>query len=88
MFIDFGKLNDTENRNRQGTGLGLSICKKIIEKMGGEIHVDSQLGKGSTFVFKNSTKTKPVQHKNLMVSSILNLEESSLSESSSGLSSS
>ena len=30
LFMDFGKLEDKEGRNRGGTGLGLSICKQII----------------------------------------------------------
>lgn len=39
----------TTKKIGKGTGLGLSICQQIIEKLGGALHVDSEVGRGTTF---------------------------------------
>ncbi|MCR5475116.1 MAG: response regulator [Lachnospiraceae bacterium] len=49
IFDPFHRLDLKKNQNIQGTGLGLSIVKSLVEKMGGEIKVESVYGKGTTF---------------------------------------
>ena len=49
LFNAFERVNEKENATIQGTGLGLSITKELVELMGGQIRVESEIGKGSVF---------------------------------------
>jgi len=51
IFDSFFQAEYSLNRNYQGVGLGLSITKAYIELLGGEIWVESEIGKGTTFYF-------------------------------------
>jgi PAS domain S-box-containing protein len=51
IFKRFRQGSESHNRGYEGSGLGLSIAKSYIEMLGGEIWVESQEGKGSTFYF-------------------------------------
>lgn len=58
IFKSFERGSDVRNSNIQGTGLGLAIVKNLVDLIGGEISVESEVGKGSDFMVKIPQKTE------------------------------
>ena len=49
IYVSFERLGENKNHDIEGTGLGLTITKNLVDLMGGEIRVESEPNKGSTF---------------------------------------
>lgn len=91
VFESFSQGSIEVNRKYGGTGLGLTIVKKLIELLGGEIKLKSEVGKGSTFTFKlkfmvNNVpleaceEIKPYNDKQLEHKSILLIEDNKINQ--------
>jgi len=60
IFEEFRQVGTDTSKKREGTGLGLTLTKKFVELHGGNIRVESAVGKGSTFTF-----TLPLNQENV-----------------------
>ncbi|MCA0756843.1 response regulator [Paenibacillus sp. N4] len=60
LFQPFSQLDSSMTRKHGGTGLGLAICKNLIELMGGSIRVETDQGRGTTFMFTIRLKPYPL----------------------------
>ena len=77
LFEDFTQASPDTTRRFGGTGLGLAICRKLVELQGGKISLESEPGKGSSFIFTLTfgiTSEKAVEKSEAVPASFTGLE--------------
>jgi two-component system sensor histidine kinase RpfC len=61
IFEPFQQADETVLNRFGGTGLGLAICRQLLDQIGGKIHVESELGQGTTFIVTLPVENPPVE---------------------------
>ncbi|MCL2127260.1 MAG: response regulator [Treponema sp.] len=62
LFKSFQQAESSTTRKYGGTGLGLAISKRIVEMLGGDIWIESELGKGASFIFTMKAERSKIEH--------------------------
>jgi len=70
LFGSFEQADSGTSRKFGGTGLGLAISKRIVDMMGGKIHVESELGKGAAFIFTIKAERSKKEWRSLLDASV------------------